>query len=68
VPASDGVAREHARLWMKSGRINLRHVAEGRRTTLVAGRPVDWVILDDGDEVGVGVTRLRVATRPQGRG
>jgi Ca-activated chloride channel family protein len=65
VPPSDGVAREHARLWMKSGRMNLRHVAEGRRTTLVAGRPVDWVILDDGDEVVVGGTRLRVSVRRQ---
>jgi hypothetical protein len=45
---------------MRDGKIMLRHRAPGRRPTLVAGKPVDWVILEHGDEFTIGRYRFRV--------
>lgn len=58
LPVSAAVAPQHALVWMRDGKIMLRHTATGRRTTLVAGRPVDWVILESGDEFAAGPHRF----------
>ncbi len=57
------VAPKHASLWMRDGKIMLRHTGGPRRPTLVAGRPVEWLILDHGDEFAVGTQRYRVEVR-----
>lgn len=56
---SADVASRHALVWIKDGKIMLRNLAGGARTTTVSGRPIDWVILDDGDEFAVGPHRYR---------
>ena len=43
---------------MRDGKIMLRHTGGAGKRTLAAGRPVEWVILDSGDEVGVGSRRF----------
>jgi VWFA-related protein len=53
------VAPRHAQVWMRDGKMMLRHIGGARRTTLVGGRPVEWVILEDGDEVRLGPWRWR---------
>ena len=59
VASAPDVARRHALVWMRGGRMMLRHVGGIRRKTLVGGRPADWVILDDGDEIQVGAHHFR---------
>jgi VWFA-related protein len=54
------VAPKHASVWMRDGKIMLRHTGGTHRPTLVAGFPVDWVILEAGDEFAVGAHRYRV--------
>jgi hypothetical protein len=61
---SPGVAANHALLWMKNGRIMLRHVGGSRKATLVADRPIEWVTLDDGDEFAIGPHRYRAERVP----
>jgi len=61
--ASPEVASRHAVIWMKDGKIMLRHTAGPRRPTLVADRPIEWVILDSGDEFTVGGHRYRAEAR-----
>lgn len=53
------VAPRHATVWIRDGKMMLRNLAGGSRSTLVAGRPVDWVILDDGEEFAIGPHRYR---------
>jgi hypothetical protein len=60
LPPSAEIAPRHASVWMRDGKIMLRHRAPGRRPTLVAGKPVDWVILEHGDEFTIGRYRFRV--------
>jgi VWFA-related protein len=59
LPASTAVAPQHAMIWVKDQKIMLRHVGGPRRTTIVSGRPVDWVTLEDGDEFSVGPHHFR---------
>lgn len=61
VVASPDVAGVHAQVWMKDGKIMLRHLASGARRTTVDGRPVEWVILEDGDVFVVGTHKWRVS-------
>jgi Mg-chelatase subunit ChlD len=62
-PAPD-VAPRHAQLWMRDGKMTLRHLGGGRRATTIAGRRIDWVILEDGDEFAVGPHRYRAERVP----
>lgn len=67
-PAPD-VAPEHAVVWARDGKLMLRHVGGARRKTTVDARPVDWVILEDGDVFAVGSYRFRaerLASQPTG--
>jgi hypothetical protein len=59
IPRSREVAPRHAMLWVREGRIMLRHTG-GVRQTLVSGRPVDWLILEDGDEFSIAGHHYRV--------
>jgi hypothetical protein len=56
---SPEVAARHAMLWVRDGKIMLRHTG-GQRQTLSAGRQVDWVILEEGDEFSIGPYHYRV--------
>jgi VWFA-related protein len=53
------VAAEHARVWLRDGKLMFHQIAEGR-TSLVGDRPVTWATLDAGDEVSIGDYKLRV--------
>jgi len=59
VAPSQDVAPRHAQLWMRDGKIMLRHIG-GQKKTMVQGRAVDWLILDEGDEFSIGVHVYRV--------
>lgn len=60
VAATADVAPMHALVWVKDGKIMLRHTGGGARRTSVDGRPIDWVILEDGDVFAIGPHRYRV--------
>jgi VWFA-related protein len=64
-PTAD-VAPEHAMVWARDGKLMLRHVGGARRKTTVDARPVDWLILDDGDEFAVGPYRYRAERLAEG--
>jgi hypothetical protein len=53
------VAPRHAQLWIRGGKIMLRHTG-GSRPTISGGRAVEWVILEEGDEFAIGTGRYRV--------
>lgn len=53
------VAARHAQVWMRDGKMMLRHLAGAARETRVNGKAVDWVILEDGDNVTIGDSRFR---------
>lgn len=55
------VASRHAQVWMRDGKMMLRHLAGEARQTRVNGKAVDWVIVEAGDEIAIGGTRLQVA-------
>jgi hypothetical protein len=59
VERSHDVAPRHAQVWVRDGKIMLRHVG-GQKKTMVMGRPIEWLILDDGDEFSIGPYRYRV--------
>jgi VWFA-related protein len=60
IPRSQVVAPRHAMLWVRGGKIMLRHTG-GPRPTLSGGRPVDWLILEEGDEFAIGPQKYRVS-------
>jgi uncharacterized protein YegL len=53
-----GIAREHARVWVRDGRFMVHHIAPGY-TTEVGGKPVGWASLDVGEEIRIGPYALR---------
>lgn len=53
LPPSPEAAPAHARIWTRDGRVMVHHVADGFET-LVNGRPIEWAVLNDGDELRVG--------------
>lgn len=54
----DGIAPEHARIWLRQDRYLLHHVGGLSRKTYVSGQEADWVVLEPGDEVAIGRHRL----------
>jgi hypothetical protein len=54
----DGIAPEHARIWLRQERYLLHHVGGLSRKTYVSGQEADWVVLEPGDEVTIGSHRL----------
>lgn len=61
-PSRD-VAPRHASIWMRDGKVTLRHTG-GRHPTYVEGRPVDLVVLEPGDEITIGANRFVVEVVP----
>jgi VWFA-related protein len=53
LPAAPGLAAEHARAWLRDGRIMVHHLAAGYQTA-VAGQSVEWASLAAGDQCAVG--------------
>jgi hypothetical protein len=58
VLAGEGIAPEHARVWLRGGKFLLHHVGGLSRKTFVSGQEADWVVLETGDEVAIGAYRL----------
>ncbi|MEX2246849.1 MAG: VWA domain-containing protein [Dehalococcoidia bacterium] len=58
LPEGDGVAPDHAHIWLRDGGYVLHHAAGPGRKTYVGGRLADWVILEPGDEIRVGSHRF----------
>jgi hypothetical protein len=54
----DGIAPEHARIWLRQHKYLLHHVGGLSRKTYVSGQEADWVVLETGDEVAIGAHRL----------
>lgn len=52
------VAAEHARVWLRDGRLMIHHIASGQ-TTAVADQPVTWASLSKDDEISIGPYSLR---------
>jgi hypothetical protein len=48
---------ERARIWRRDGRYMLHNLSRSGGLR-VAGRPVSWVVLEDGDEIDIGACRL----------
>jgi hypothetical protein len=46
------------RVWLRDGRYMLHNLSPRLGSVSIAGRPVTWVVLDDGDEISVGGARL----------
>ena len=59
VGGDDQVAGEHARIWMRDGRLVFHQIATGEKST-VRGEPVTWVSLSQGEEIQIGPYTLRV--------
>jgi hypothetical protein len=53
LPANGGHVEElHARIWHRDGRFMLHRVAR-RGAVTMAGRPVEWVVLESGDRFSI---------------
>jgi VWFA-related protein len=52
-----GPRQERVRIWLRDGRYML-HSLSSRGSVSVAGKPVTWVVLEDGDEIQVGRSLL----------
>ena len=55
----DEIAAEHARVWVRDGRLVYHQIATDYKSTW-RGEPITWVSLGNGDEIQVGPYRLRV--------
>ena len=64
LPASEGIAEEHARLWWRDGRLMLHHIAPDL-VTFVGSRKIIWTTLEDGDEAAIGPYMLRIRVGAQ---
>lgn len=58
VPRGPGVASHHARVWFREGRYLLHHTGDPSYVTLVAGKAIEWVTLESGDEIQIGASRF----------
>lgn len=57
LPNGSDQHHERARIWRRDGRYMLHNLSRIGNLT-VGGRPATWVILEDGDEIAIGPTRL----------
>lgn len=62
LPPALGVAEEHARVWLRDGRIMIHHLA-ARHETRVGGKGVTWATLKTSDEIVIGPHVLRCVAR-----
>jgi hypothetical protein len=59
LPRGRNIASKHAMLWVRDGKITLWHTG-GRCPTICDGRPVDWLVLEQGDVFLIGANSYRV--------
>jgi VWFA-related protein len=52
-PDGNATERRYARVWHRDGRFMLHRLARGQSVTM-EGRPVQWVVLEPGDEFAIG--------------
>lgn len=57
------MAPVHARIWHRDGRFMIHQVA-GDGSVLIAGRPLVWGVLENGDELLIGPHRLTFELAP----
>jgi Mg-chelatase subunit ChlD len=57
LPEESLTASERVRIWRREGRFMLHNLSR-MGVVLIGGKPVTWAILEDGDEVQLGQTRL----------
>jgi VWFA-related protein len=53
LPADGSERHERVRVWQRDGRFMLHNLSRGGRVT-VAGKPVTWLVLEDGDAIDIG--------------
>lgn len=58
LPGGSGTREGRVRVWLRDGSYMLHNLSPRRESVSVAGRPATWVVLDDGDEISVGGTKL----------
>ena len=58
LPNSGGAREGRVRVWLRDGSYMLHNLTPRRGSVSVAGRPATWVVLDEGDEISVGGTKL----------
>ncbi len=58
LPNGSGARQGRVRVWLRDGRYMLHNLSPRLGSVSVAGRPVTWVVLDDGDEISVGGAQL----------
>src|SRR5207248_2396257 len=58
VPRVPGVAREHARFWLRGGRLTVHNLVDGH-STLVSRHPVIWDFVEPGSWIDIGPYRFR---------
>jgi hypothetical protein len=66
VPRTLGVAREHARLWVRDDQLMVNNLVPGY-STRVDGNPVDWETVRQGAEIEVGPYAFRCIEVPGAR-
>jgi Mg-chelatase subunit ChlD len=57
LPADSGQASARVRVWKREGRYMLHNLSRLGKV-LVGGKPVTWAVLEDGDEIEIGSSRL----------
>jgi len=71
LPAGDGEQRERVRVWRREGRF-MAHALSPSREISISGQRVSWAVLEEGDEIEIGVCRLKFhfapAPEPSARG
>jgi hypothetical protein len=58
LPAGPGIEKQHARIWHRDGRYMLHRLARAGEVT-VGDQPVQWAVLESGDEFSIGPHRFR---------
>ncbi len=58
LPGGGGESQGRVRVWLRDGNYMLHNLSPRLGSVSVAGRPVTWVVLDDGDEISVGGVQL----------
>ncbi|HEY5640921.1 MAG TPA: VWA domain-containing protein [Dehalococcoidia bacterium] len=58
LPSSGGAREGRVRVWLRDGSYMLHNLSPRLGSVSVGGRPVTWVVLDDGDEIFIGGARL----------
>jgi VWFA-related protein len=58
LPAGTGIEKQHARIWHRDGRYMLHRLARAGAVTM-GEQPVQWAVLESGDEFSIGPHRFR---------